>query len=97
MAPVDESESSDYTVELAKTGMQFEVSSDSTILATLIDAGVDVDYSCEEGTCGACEVKVLAGKVLHRDSVRTPEEHDEIETMMICCSRPRGDRVVIDI
>lgn len=95
--PVEAGEAGDYTVELAKTGMEFEVHAESTILATLLDAGVDVDYSCEEGTCGACEVKVLVGEILHRDSVRTPEEHDDMQTMMICSSRPRGDRVVIDV
>lgn len=68
-----------------------------TILDVLIAAGLDVSYSCQEGVCGACEVKVLEGEPIHRDSFFTPAEHEQRETMMICCSGCASDLLVLEL
>jgi hypothetical protein len=39
---------------------------------------------------------VLEGEVEHRDSVLTPAEQESGKTMMICVSRARTDRLVLD-
>jgi tetrachlorobenzoquinone reductase len=87
----------DFTVVLAKTGIQVPVRVGQSILDALRDAAVDVAYSCEEGLCGACEVKFLAGEPEHRDFVRTSEEHDRLSTLMICCARSRSKTLTLDI
>jgi tetrachlorobenzoquinone reductase len=87
----------DFTVILAKTGMEVPVRAGQSILDALRDAAVEVAYSCEEGMCGACEVKFLAGDPVHRDFVRTPEEHDRLSTLMICCARSRSKTLTLDI
>src|ERR1700724_2818642 len=61
-----------FSVTLARRGITIPVSPDESILAACLEAGVDVSYSCEEGLCGACEVRVIAGAVQHNDSVKTP-------------------------
>jgi ferredoxin-NADP reductase len=86
-----------FTVHLARKNRDVEVAAGATILNTLIAAGIDVPYSCEEGVCGACETRVLQGMPLHRDTVRSPEEHQRRGTVMICCSLSRGSRLVLDI
>ena len=86
-----------FTVHLARKKRDIEVAAGETILNTLIAAGIDVAYSCEEGVCGACETKVLEGTPLHRDAVRSPEEHQQRKTFMICCSLSRESRLVLDI
>jgi tetrachlorobenzoquinone reductase len=86
-----------FTVVLAKTGKELQVRAGQSILDALRDAAVDVSYSCEEGLCGACEVKFLAGDPVHRDFVRTPEEHDRLSTLMICCARSRSKILTLDI
>jgi ferredoxin len=48
-------------------------------------------YSCQQGYCGTCKVKVLAGQVDHRG--RTVVGDDE---MLVCMSRAKGERLVID-
>jgi ferredoxin len=53
--------------------------------------------SCAEGTCGTCETTVLDGEVQHRDVVLTDEERAASETMMICVSRARRGRLVLDL
>jgi hypothetical protein len=40
---------------------------------------------------------VLEGTPLHRDAVRSPEEHQQRRTFMICCSLSRERRLVLDI
>jgi tetrachlorobenzoquinone reductase len=86
-----------FTVHLARQKRDIEVAAGETILNSLIAAGIDVAYSCEEGVCGACESKVLEGTPLHRDAVRSPEEHQQRRTFMICCSLSRERRLVLDI
>ncbi len=81
---------SGFHVHLARMGRDIEVPAGETILNALIAAGIDVPYSCEEGVCGACETRLLAGTALHQDSVRSPEDHARLGTLMICCSLSRG-------
>lgn len=59
----------EFTVLLAKSGIEVPVRADQSILDALRDAAIDVSYSCEQGICGACEVKFLAGDPLDRKSV----------------------------
>jgi ferredoxin len=61
------------------------------------DAGLTVLSSCQEGTCGTCETGVLEGVPDHRDSVLTDEEQAACDLMMICVSRSRGPRLVLDL
>lgn len=82
---------------LAKSGVEIPVAKGETILHALLNAHIDVQYSCEQGVCGACEVKFLSGIPEHRDMVRTPEEHAEISTLMICCAGSRSKRLTLEI
>lgn len=86
-----------FRVRLQRSGLTLTVPAELSLLQVCEAAGVDVAYSCEEGVCGACEVKVLAGQVEHRDTVLTPEQRQRSESMMICCSRGVGDSLVVDI
>jgi ferredoxin-NADP reductase len=86
-----------FQVTLRRSNQVFVVGADETLLARCLDAGIDVSYSCEEGVCGACEVKVLAGKVDHRDSVLSAAQQARSDTMMICCSRGVGSGLVLDL
>jgi tetrachlorobenzoquinone reductase len=86
-----------FRVRLQRSGLTLTVAAEQSLLQVCEAAGVDVAYSCEEGVCGACEVKVLAGQVEHRDTVLTPGQRQRSESMMICCSRGVGDSLVIDL
>lgn len=86
-----------YILELARSGLELPVPSGKSILEVLMDAGVDVAYSCTEGICGACETRVISGKPDHRDSILTPQEQEASKTMMICCSGSRSERLVLDL
>ena len=92
-----EGENSEFEVELAQSGRTVTVAPDVSVLDAVRAAGVEVLFSCTEGTCGTCETDVLEGTPEHRDSVLTEEERESGETMMICVSRCRGRRLVLDL
>jgi ferredoxin-NADP reductase len=87
----------EFEIKLAQSGRTLTVPPDVSVLDAVRSAGVEVLYSCTEGTCGTCETDVLEGEPDHRDSVLTDEERDCGETMMICVSRCRGKRLVLDL
>lgn len=87
----------DFVVELASNGKTVDVPAGQSVLDAVRAAGVQVLSSCSEGTCGTCEVSVLAGDVEHRDSVLSPEEQEDSDVMMICVSRARGDFLKLDL
>jgi len=63
----------------------------------LLDAGIAVPLSCEQGVCGACLTKVRQGTPDHRDLYLTDEEHARNDAFMPCCSRAQTRRLVIDL
>ncbi|MER6419934.1 PDR/VanB family oxidoreductase [Streptomyces sp. NPDC001137] len=86
-----------FEVELAQSGRTVTVAPDVSVLDAVRAAGVEVLFSCTEGTCGTCETDVLDGTPDHRDSVLSAEEQQSGETMMICVSRCRGKKLVLDL
>jgi ferredoxin-NADP reductase len=86
-----------FEVELAMSGITVEVPLGRTILDVVEDNGILVVSSCRTGTCGTCETPVLEGDIEHRDSVLTPGEQEDGDTMMICVSRAACPRLVLDL
>lgn len=95
--PAGASADGSFEVELARRGTIVTVPCGRSILGILREHGEDVVSSCEEGFCGACETRVLAGLPDHRDDVLGDAERESGETMMICVSRARSDRLVLDL
>ncbi|MFD8422716.1 PDR/VanB family oxidoreductase [Streptomyces sp. NPDC059466] len=87
----------EFEVVLARSGRTLTVPGDASVLDTVRGAGVEVLFSCAEGTCGTCETDVLEGTPDHRDSVLTDAERAAGGTMLICVSRCRGKRLVLDL
>jgi ferredoxin-NADP reductase len=86
-----------FWVELARSGEEFFIPEGKKILEVLYEAGIDVDYSCELGICGACETRVISGIPDHRDSVLSEEEQAANTKVMICCAGCKTERLVLDM
>ena len=80
-----------------RDGRQIPVPPGASILETLRAEGFDLDSSCEAGTCGTCEVAVLAGVPDHRDDVLEDEEKAANDAMMICVSRSLSPVLELDV
>ena len=94
---LDPSKEHAFEVELKDSGVVVSVAADQTLLAALRAANIDVQSDCEEGLCGSCEVRVLAGRVDHRDVVLTRAERETNVKIMTCCSRALGPRLVLEL
>lgn len=93
----DDAPDTAFEIELAQSGLTLTVPAGRSILDVVSEAGIDVLTSCQEGTCGTCETAVLEGSPLHRDSILTDREKERGESMMICVSRARSAKLVLDL
>lgn len=86
-----------FEVVAVRSGKTFTVGEGVTIVAALADHGVEIEVSCEEGVCGTCLVNVLEGEVDHRDVYLTDAEKAANDQMLVCCSRAKSARLVLDV
>jgi vanillate O-demethylase ferredoxin subunit len=86
-----------FEVQLASSGRIVAVPADRTVVQALAEAGVVVPTSCEQGVCGTCLTRVLAGECEHKDLYLTPEEQDANDQFLPCCSRAKSARLVLDL
>jgi vanillate monooxygenase ferredoxin subunit len=82
---------------VARSGKIVVVGADQTIIEALNAAGVEVATSCEQGVCGTCLTKVLAGRPDHRDMLLTDEEQQAGDRMLLCVSRCLDQELVLDL
>jgi ferredoxin-NADP reductase len=81
-----------FELELARSKRVLNVPANRSALAVMLDRDPTTPHSCQQGYCGTCKVKVLAGQVDHRG--RTLVGDDE---MLVCMSRAfEGERLVIE-
>jgi ferredoxin-NADP reductase len=86
-----------FEVELRRSGQLLVVPPDRTALEVVLTAVPSHPYSCTEGECGSCEVRVLEGVVDHRDEVLSDDERAANSSMMLCVSRAVSPRIVLDL
>jgi len=95
--PESSTEPTAFDVELRQSGLTVRVATDQSILDVVTAAGVFVPTSCEEGTCGSCETRVIAGRPDHRDAITQHDDPAADEYMMVCVSRSRDPLLVLDL
>lgn len=90
----------EFTVRLASSGRIVHVAADETLLNALQREGVSAPYSCQQGFCGTCRVRLLSGTddvVQHRDTLLTEPER-EAGVMLTCVSRAeQGAQLHLDL
>lgn len=86
-----------FEVECQRSGVTVTVPQEKSIYEVCEEAGVDVLGSCMEGVCGTCECDIIEGEGDHRDSVLNDSEKAANQSIMICVSRSRSERLVLDL
>ncbi len=84
-----------FQVEIEGTGQVIAVAADQTVVEALACHGIDIPVSCEQGVCGTCLTRVVAGEPEHRDMFLTDEEHARNDQFTPCCSRAKSTRLVL--
>ncbi|GLZ50134.1 3-ketosteroid-9-alpha-monooxygenase, ferredoxin reductase component [Actinomycetospora sp. NBRC 106375] len=71
---------------------------DEPLLSALLRHDADVPFSCQEGTCASCIVKLADGRVRVRPGVLETLRPDDLEEGLVlaCLSRPMSEHVRID-
>ncbi|MGM1058269.1 PDR/VanB family oxidoreductase [Saccharothrix sp. Mg75] len=77
----------------APTGLRVEVPAHRSLLSALRREGIEVESSCEAGTCGTCRLTLLAGEADHRDVVL--EESERETSVMACVSRAVSEEITV--
>jgi vanillate O-demethylase ferredoxin subunit len=73
------------------------VSADESLVQALAKHGVKVVTSCRQGVCGTCLTGLHEGQADHRDAFLSHKEHRAGDKIMVCVSRAKGDRLVLDL
>jgi vanillate O-demethylase ferredoxin subunit len=95
--PVKKVDDGSFEVEYRPSGLVLRVPADMTVAQALLDAGVEVPLSCEQGICGTCVMQVIEGDPDHRDMCLSDEDKGLKKLFTPCCSRSQSDRLVLDI
>ena len=95
--PLADIDTTSFEIELRQSGTILQVPEDRSILETIEDAGIPTLSSCGQGTCGTCLTAVLEGTPDHRDSLLEDEDRQAGDKMLICVSRARSKRLVLDL
>jgi ferredoxin-NADP reductase len=86
-----------FEVELKRSAITLQVPADRSIVQVVRAHGIDVQTACEEGVCGTCETRLLAGEPEHRDVLLSPAEKAANNTLMICVSRAKSAKLTLDL
>jgi vanillate monooxygenase ferredoxin subunit len=86
-----------FELVLHRSGRAIRVEATQTVVEALAAHGILVPVSCQQGVCGTCLTRVLQGEIDHQDFYLMPEEQEANDQFLPCCSRAKGQRLVIDL
>ncbi|WP_405020199.1 PDR/VanB family oxidoreductase [Kitasatospora sp. NBC_00070] len=86
-----------FTVRLGSDGPQLTVPADRSALDVLREVRPELPYSCHQGFCGTCKVRLTGGTPAHRDR-RLTEEDRAAGAFLPCVSRAaEGETLVLEV
>lgn len=73
-----------------------EVEKGKSVLDAVLDAGIELPYSCQTGSCNTCKGKLITGELR---MIGLSKERDDLDKgdYLLCCSYPLTDNVSIQI
>ena len=82
-------------IEFAKSGQSFRWNANNGSILEFAEANdLNPDYSCRAGICGTCMCKLIEGEVTY---LETPTATIDQGSVLICISKPKTAKVVLDI
>ncbi len=83
-------------IEFRVTGKTVPVTAAQTLLDAAEAAGVKLDYSCRNGTCGTCRIKLVSGTVAmtNTDALLKADVADRL--ILACQARATSSELLID-
>ncbi|AMT71191.1 PDR/VanB family oxidoreductase [Mycobacteroides immunogenum] len=85
----------EFEIAFSSSSDSVTVAADQTALSAILTARPDATYSCQQGFCRSCAVRVLNGEVDHRSTSLSQVEMDA-GYFLPCVSRATG-RLTVDL
>ena len=82
------------SIEFAKSGRKITGSRKLALLDLAEAHGIELDYACRTGSCGACKVRLLSGHTRGDTGVGLTEREKQEGFVLSCVAAPAGDCVV---
>lgn len=80
-------------IKIIDTGHEFTVFKSETLLSAGLDAGLSLEYNCNNGVCGKCKAKIVTGEVeqtrFHDFKLDDQEKDNGIA--LLCCVKAKTD------
>jgi ferredoxin-NADP reductase len=88
-----------FEAYLARSQLSVRIPPDRSLMESIEAAGVEVPYLCRGGVCGFCQTRVLEldGELLHNDHFLSDADKARAASIMLCVSRARCKRLVLDL
>lgn len=83
-------------VELKRSGKSIEADSSQSLLEVAENAGVDLDSSCQTGSCGTCKYKLLAGEIEYDGDPDGLEDAEQADGYVLTCIAHAQTDVVLE-
>ena len=76
--------------------LDLEVIKGKSILESALDAGIELPYSCQTGSCSTCKGRLISGEV---KMIGLSKERDDLlsDEYLVCCAHPLSDNVYLEI
>ena len=84
-----------YAVALAPSGLQFQNSAATTVLAAASEARIALPRLCRNGTCRTCMCRLLSGEIRYQIEWPGLSAEEKAEGWILpCVAYPRSDLVL---
>lgn len=79
-------------MRLEPQGAIFDCAADQPLLLAGLAAGIDLPWSCRNGTCRTCIARLVEGRIEHRISWPGLSAEEKAEGWILpCVAEPRSD------
>ncbi len=85
-----------FQISIQPSGQNYSAREDETILEAALEAGITLPHACQNGACGTCKGKIIAGRI---DHAATPagmlsEAERTAGLALFCCAKPLSDLAI---
>jgi ferredoxin len=82
------------SIEFAKSGRKITGSRKLPLLDLAEAHGIEIDYACRTGSCGACKVRLLSGETHSATGLGLTDAEKREGFVLSCVAAPVGDCVI---
>ncbi len=86
-------------VTLRPSGHQFSVEGHASLLQSGLQAGLNLNYGCGNGSCGMCKVRVISGQVVKTAPFAYPlsEAEKALGYTLMCCHSAASSELTLEM